>query len=85
MKTSLHEKDLIKALDRRLAHRKTSEKDLSIITLQLADNPLRSMQDCDTAEAASEKLQHTHAGKTKMNKWRALNIFLNTKQRAIQM
>lgn len=54
-----------------------TEKALLVITLALGDNPLRSIEECQTAKEAWKNLQQRYAGKTMINKLGLLNNFLN--------
>lgn len=50
-----------------------------MIITALDDNPLQPVQDCDTAKAVWDQLQHRYAAKTMTHRLRALANLLKTK------
>lgn len=77
VKAALRAKNLIEALTKNTVEGKVSKKALFKIIFALGDNPLRSIQEYETANEAWNKLQQRYAGKTVINKLRLLNNMLN--------
>lgn len=69
----LRGKDIITALTQDTVERKTSQKVLTIIISALEDDPLRSIQECEIAKEAGNKLQQRYAGKTMIKTLGLLN------------
>lgn len=69
----------MKTLSSDTTETKSSEEALAIITLALGDNPLRSIQNCDTALETWNRLQISYTGNFTVTGLNVLNTLLNKK------
>lgn len=79
VKEALRGKELIIAWAKKSVESNVNEQAIAFVIMRLGNNPLRSIQECETAMEVWEKLQVKYAGKTIINKISILNSLLNTK------
>lgn len=77
VKTALRIRELIGAITRKGAKTKTNKKPLALIVPAVEENPVRAVEEFETAKEVWEKLQERYAGKSVIKKLGISNKLFN--------